>query len=224
MKIILFFFCFFSSLCADLRTDDLKQKVCEILPTLDGWCSQDKALILIDLILQNKPETIVEIGVYGGKSLIPMACALKENEKGKVYGIDAWSPMIATQGMLNKANKTFWSGVNYNELKQNLDEKIQELQLENYVQLIRRSSSQAPPIENIDILHLDGNLSAIPSFQDVKKWVPLVKEGGWIIFTGIHWAENGIFTTTQAVDWLNATCIKQAEFSEQCGWAVWRKP
>jgi predicted O-methyltransferase YrrM len=62
---------------------DVKQEAFGYMDQLTGWCTKAKASVLMDIILKTKAETIVEIGVWGGKSLIPMACALRANGKGQ---------------------------------------------------------------------------------------------------------------------------------------------
>ena len=88
MKKILILCCCFFSLSADTGIDALKQNVQTVLPTLEGWCSKSKANHFIDLILAVKPEVYVEIGVFGGSSIFPVASALKYLGKGVVIGID----------------------------------------------------------------------------------------------------------------------------------------
>ena len=67
----------------DTKLVAVKSTALQAMKELEGWCTDNKASILIDLILESKPTIIVEIGVFGGKSLVPMAFALKENNWGK---------------------------------------------------------------------------------------------------------------------------------------------
>ena len=191
---------------------------------LEGWCSEFKASILIDLIYKTPCEKIVEIGVWGGKSLVPMACALRGKGQGKIYGIDPWDPAASIEEVMNESNKAYWGWTDHEAVLQGLNSKIAAFQLQNYIQLIRDRSQTAPLIENIDILHIDGNHSDKTSFIDVQKWVPLVRSGGWIIFDDMTWYENGTFTTARAVEWLDTHCIKVAEYSDNCIWGIWTKP
>ena len=202
----------------------LKQQALEFKSQLTGWCSERKACILIDLILKSKAKKIVEIGVYGGQSLVPMACALKALGQGVVYGIDPWDNVAALERVMNADNKNYWATVPLSQIMQDLIQKIPEFNLENQIVLIKNTSAETPPIEEIDILHIDGNHSEVTSFPDVLKWVPLVKSGGYIIFDDMTWYENGTFTTAKAVEWLNTHCIKFAEFRDNCDWGIWIKP
>jgi Predicted O-methyltransferase len=202
----------------------VRKQALAYMDLLDGWCSKEKGSILVDLVLKTKPEIIVEIGVWGGKSLVPMAYALKVNGRGRIVGIDPWSNQASVEEVANPDNKAFWAHVNHTAVMNGLIEKMREFNLENEIELIRATSEEATPIEEIDILHVDGNHSDKTSYFDVVKWGPLVKKGGWIIFDDMTWYENGKYTTARAVEWLNMHCIKLAQFSDNCDWGIWVKP
>jgi len=185
---------------------------------LEGWCSKSKASILIDLVCMLKPKTIVEIGVWGGKSLIPMAHAQRNFANGITYGIDPWDNIESVDGM-DGVNYEWWISIDHKKILTGLQNKIVEFGLHNNVMLVPTSSLLAPLIYDIDILHIDGNHSKKASDIDVQKWVPQVRRGGIVIFDDITWGTNG-----DAVKWLDDTCIRLAEFREDCAWAVWIKP
>lgn len=202
----------------------LKQSVNYMMNQLDGWCTYEKAAILIDFILQLKPRVIVEIGVFGGKSLLPMALAQKTLGFGKTYGIDPWDAKASVEGLIADAHKQWWQTVDHSLILKKLVNMTHLYQLENQIELIRSTSMQAPSIFDIDFLHIDGNHSENSSLFDVEKWVPLVKSGGIIIFDDLDWCENGINTTQKAVDYLNEHCIKMGEFQAHSLWGIWFKP
>ena len=192
---------------------------------LQGWCTVLKAGIMMDLVLKTKPDVVVEIGVFGGKSVIPVAIALKANKKGVIYGIDPWDSDSSVEGMISEPNKDWWGALDHGEILQGLIDKIKEFDVRNQIILYKATSEEAPPIEGIDILHIDGNHSDETSYLDVTKWVPLMNSGGWIIFDDMTWIENGIYTQTRAVNWLDENCTKIAEFKEADEtWGIWRKP
>jgi predicted O-methyltransferase YrrM len=202
----------------------VKETAFAAMDQLDGWCAKEKADILMDMIFKNQPNIIVEIGVFGGKSLVPMAFALKANGKGIIYGIDPWDSKESIKGMTEAANKAWWGGLDHEAIRLNLAYKLQVFKLGHHVQLIKNTSEGATPIPNIDILHLDGNHSEEPSYFDVTKWAPLVKSGGWIILDDITWCESGVFTNQKTVDWLNEHCIKFGQFHHMSDWGIWIKP
>jgi predicted O-methyltransferase YrrM len=204
--------------------EQVKQHALSCMRQLTGWCSETKGMILVDLVLKAKPKIVMEIGVFGGKSLVPMACALQANGQGVIYGVDPWDTYQSLQWLQDEANKTFWSVVDHQGILQDLVTKIEQFHLEDHIVLIKATSADAEPIEEIDILHIDGNHSEETSYFDVMKWAPLVRSGGWIILDDINWYENGTNTTKKATEWLNAHCFPFATFTEQSGWAIWVKP
>ncbi len=187
------------------------------MASLEGWCSTNKASILMDLIFILKPKTIVEIGVWGGKSLIPMAFALKANNQGKIYGVDPWDAQASIQGMEGQ-NKNWWGKIDHAQIYNGLAKQIERLELTPQIELIKATSKAASPISPIDLLHIDGNHSDEASYLDVQKWVPLVAEGGLIVFDDINWK-----TTKRAVDYLNTNCTKLFEYQGANTWGVWVK-
>lgn len=207
-----------------MKDPEVKKHAFSLIGQLIGWCSDQKASIIIDMILKYKPEKILEIGVFGGKSLMPMAYALQVNGKGVIYGIDPWKNSESLVGVMDDNNRHYWGWVDHDSIMQGLINKMQEFGLEGRIRLIRDTSEHADPIYDIDILHVDGNHSDVTSYIDVTKWVPLMKSGGWIIFDDMSWYENGQFTTARAVDWLNKHCIKFAEFNDTDTWGIWYKP
>jgi predicted O-methyltransferase YrrM len=203
---------------------EVKQQAFSLMNQLEGWCSFEKAAILIDFILKSKPETIVEIGVYGGKSLVPMAYALEINGKGQIYGIDPWESSESLKGIKNSSSEYFWGTyVDHSAVMQNLINKISQFKLNNRITLIRSSSVEAPPIEDIDILHIDGNHSAEASYIDVTKWTPLVKKGGLIVLDDMTWYEENAYTQARSIEYLNTHCAKIAEFKGENVWGMWKK-
>jgi len=196
----------------------VKQKAYQVMSQLEGWCTLHKASVLIDFVLIMQPRQIVEIGVFGGKSLVPMALALQENGLGRIYGVDPWDSAESVVGM-DGVNEQWWGTLNHQKILDGLVQKINENDLTPYVTLLRTTSENAPSIPNIDMLHVDGNHGEMTALLDVTKWVPLVRSGGLVIFDDIKWA-----TTGSAIDWLNENCIPLALMSEDNGWGIWVKP
>ena len=155
--------------------------------------------------------------MWGGKSLVPMAYALKSQGYGKVYGIDPWSSNASIEGM-DGVNKDWWSAVDHDAIYNGIVEKINQFQLTDFIELIKSTSVNVEPILNIDILHIDGNHSEETSLYDAKKWAPLVKTGGYIVFDDVTWG-----TTSKAVDWLDANFTRIADYHEDCDWSIWLK-
>lgn len=197
-----------------------KQTALYAMKQLQGWCSEYKASTLMDLVWFMRPQTVVEIGVFGGKSLVPMAFAVKAlNNGGVVYGIDPWSSIASAEGQ-DGDNKDYWGTLDHDAILSGLQQKIEQFNLSDQIELIRATSEEAQPIENIDILHIDGNHSDDASYFDAIKWVPLVRRGGMIIFDDITWE-----TIDKALVWMDENCIKLIQVDDQeNSWGIWIKP
>lgn len=56
----------------------------------DGWCTLEKAYALAAAVIMLRPSLVVEVGIWAGRSFVPMALALKQIGKGQIIGIDPW--------------------------------------------------------------------------------------------------------------------------------------
>lgn len=188
-----------------------------MMTNLDGWCPKIKATVLMNLIFNHHPEVVVEVGIFGGKSFIPMAYALKSIGSGVIYGIDPWKSSESVVGF-DDANKEWWGNVDHEQVMRKFISKLHEYHLAGISKIIRATSAEAEPIENIGLIHIDGNHSELSALYDVKKWVPLVKSGGFIIFDDCDWN-----STKKARDWLDEHCYRITTFQEDNVWGIWMK-
>ena len=196
-----------------------KSRILDKIKQLDGWCSDFKAGTLMELVWFMQPKVVVEVGVFGGKSLVPMAFALKTLGSGVAYGIDPWCAAASVEGM-DGVDKDWWGSVDHAAILDKLQKKITQFGLNDYIHLIQATSEDAEEISNIDILHIDGNHSNHASYYDALKWVPLVRRGGMIIFDDITWG-----TTERATDWLDENCVRVITMRDLDNeWAIWVKP
>lgn len=203
--------------------NSIKRDAFHAMDHLPGWCTQNKASVLIDLVLEAKARKVVEIGVFGGKSLVPMAIALKRLGKGHAYGIDPWCAEESAVGN-SEVNREWWTNLNYSAILDKLLRNIKDLHLKKTVRLIKASSADCPAIRNIDLLHIDGNHSEEVSFSDVMKWVPFVRERGIIVVDDVHWTTDGKSSQAKSVLWLDQHCERIAEYTKDGDdFMVWRK-
>lgn len=208
----------YESIIESTDIEQVKVDALAAMTKLEGWCSPQKAATLIDLVFKTQAKTIVEIGVFGGKSLIPMAFALKAQGEGIVIGIDPWSAAESTVGEMDEANREWWAKIDHEAIYQGLKGSVKEFKLQKHVRLIKASSAEAEAIPSIDILHIDGNHSEVTSVFDVLKWVPMVRSGGLIIFDDLDWA-----TTKKASSLLDEYADKLFDYKEGNVWGVWIK-
>jgi predicted O-methyltransferase YrrM len=161
-------------------------------PTIHGWCSIDKANILIDLVKQSDPNLIVEFGVFGGKSLLALALAVKHKQiPCKVIGIDSWTAEASLEGTNDKPNDDWWSKIDYNDIYGYAKNLMVTNGVSSFVELWKdKSRNVSSKFENdsIDILHQDSNHSEEITCEEVELYWNKIKKGGIWIFDDTNWA------------------------------------
>jgi hypothetical protein len=194
-----------------MSKEQLLEKISSLLPTIHGWCSIEKATKFIEVILETKPDICVEIGVFGGSSLIPQALTVCENNKGRVFGIDPWSNDAALEEMQVDDHKQWWTDLNLEDIYNHCTDNLKKLGVYKYCTLIRDKAENVVNTfadNSIDVLHIDGNHSEALSYKDASLYLPKVKPGGYIFFDDIWWTENQQVTTRKAVVYLLEHCTR----------------
>lgn len=159
-----------------------------------SWCSEEKIQLLMELTLLTKPQVSVEVGVFTGSSLLPVAATLKYLGKGKVYAIDAWSTETVLKNMSkDDPNKDWWSKINMQSVFMQFHRMKTQWSLSSFCTSIRAPSDQAVSKipDHIDFLHLDGDYTERGSMNDVQLYLPKVKSGGYILISHLFTMVNG---------------------------------
>lgn len=197
---------------------------------LAGWCDPEKARQMAGLILSVDPRVVVEIGVYGGKSLVPQALALRHLRNhgkgpGVIYGIDPWTVAAADE---------FWAGETQQDRKDhrewwlersqlsvemaNVHRHVARWELWDHVRLIAAGSEAVATWFDdrpIDVLHIDGNHHAEAATRDVRNYLPRVRPGGYVWMDDVGWE-----TVRPAVAMMDRLC----RIVLDCGnWRLYRK-
>lgn len=172
-----------------------------------------KTYLMAYLASRKAYKTYVEIGVYKGKSLFPVAEAFKEN-KGKCYGIDPWTGKNLKEKDVSQELKELIDHqadcMDFDALYYSVLENRQRFAMEDTVTLLRQTSEEAVSyfmdhadeiLETvlgvkqdqedsrafIDMLHIDGNHDYQYVSKDAELYIPLVRQGGVIVFDDINW-------------------------------------
>jgi predicted O-methyltransferase YrrM len=194
-----------SSIQADEQWNKCKQKVVHFLPSIQGWCSPEKATRMMDLIYKTHPEVCVEVGVYGGSSVFPTATALKYLNQGVIYAIDPWRNEDCLVGYKpGDPNYNWWNKIDLEEIYRGFLHILKRHKLTDYCEVVRMTGAEAVSHfddESIDILHIDGNHSEESALHDAQAYLPKVKKGGYIWFDDANWS-----STKKAVSYLLDHC------------------
>lgn len=199
-----------------------KRKVLSHQKSIPGWCSIEKANRLMNLIYDIRPKICVEIGVFGGSSIYPMASSLKFLEEGVIYAIDPWSNEECIKGYeIDDPNYGWWNEVNLEKTYLDFLTMLKRYHISKYCIPMKMTSKQALSTfkdGSIDILHIDGSHVADIVMEDAKMYLPKVKKGGYIWFDDVHWVtkdhEEG--STIHALNWLLQYCDKDKRSLRDC--------
>ncbi|VHO04980.1 class I SAM-dependent methyltransferase [Candidatus Rhabdochlamydia sp. T3358] len=175
--------------------------------TIPGWCCQEKAEHMMDLIYEVQPEICVEIGVFGGSSIYPTASALKFLKQGTIHAIDSWSSPDCVEGYASDdSNYQWWNKVDLEQVYLDFVNMLDHFRLSPYCAVMRMTGLKALDQfadESIDILHIDGNHTEDVALSDAQMYLPKVKKGGYIWFDDVNW-----LTTHRALEFLELHCTK----------------
>lgn len=172
--------------------------------SLPGWCTLPKAEELARIVLQEKLKVCVEVGVFGGRSLVPVALALRHLGAGIVHGVDSWDAVSPTEGSLSDADREWWSNVDGPAILSGFVNAIRERKLSPFVRILNTTSQRASAMFHdgeVDMLHADGNHSEETSLRDVRLWLPKVRSGGTVIFDDTEYESQ-----SKALALLGAAC------------------
>lgn len=154
--------------------------------SIHGWCTREKAYKMSEYI-NSDTSLCVELGVWGGRSLLAIALAASKN--ATIIGIDAWSPQASLEGINDKANNDWWEKVDY-DFMFNYAKKLMIQNNVSNVQLWKNTTlSVVDKFENesIDFLHQDSNHSEEVSCAEVEAYYNKVKRGGIWVFDDTNW-------------------------------------
>lgn len=163
----------------------LADQIIKAIDKMEGWCTNEKALYLAGLIIDRAPSKVVEIGIFGGRSLIPMAMAMKAARSGEVWGIDPWSVSAATEGDNGTVNDQWWAGLDLEKIYTGFISEVIKNGLTKDCRWMRCKGEEAIHYfrkGSVDILHQDSNHSELVSCRQVEQWEKkMSKNSVWVL-------------------------------------------
>jgi len=193
----------------------------EILSQLDGWCDIKKAEYLRDLVVKEKAQTIVDVGVFEGRSTLALVEGCRSQKSGTVTAVDSWSLRDWAESM-REEEKADWPGL---ELADHLEVFLREVKRNEawpYLDIRVKSSQSVCPFfsdKSVDVVHLDGNHKKISSLRDAEIWLPKVKKHGIIVIAMSNNEEK-----KKSVEYIANRCyFKETLDFDACYSTVFRK-
>lgn len=152
---------------------------------MQGWCGSEKAAILASMVLTLRPEVVLEVGVFAGKSLIPMALAMKEINRGVIIGVDAWSKQVAVREQTSPEHQKWWNELDIDAIYSSFVNSVNTLGLNKHVDIVRKESQNFNGPPAYGIFHCDGSHS-VTTINDIMRFAPKVVMGGFVILDDIR--------------------------------------
>ena len=160
------------------------------IPTMDGWCTSEKALTLAGLVLQMKPKLCLEIGTYAGRSFLPILWALKENGGGKAIGIDPYDAKVSSEQEF-PGNSEWWATLDHGLIEKKFHAFLKAFGVAQYAEIIKKKSSDVDFPNEIDIAHIDGG-HCEGGFLDIQRITPKMRIRGVVVLDDIQWVGGAV--------------------------------
>jgi len=154
-----------------------------------GWHSLAESNLYNNLIRSLNNGIIVEIGVYGGASLLGVIESCQQTNS-HIYGVDPWEKISSANGMPLVARKRKIYRRKIKKIRLNLEHIIQCEGYDKNVTLVHDfSKNVAPTFKNgsVDVVFIDGDHSYDSVYEDLSLWLPKVKRGGTIWGDDFGW-------------------------------------
>lgn len=159
-----------------------------------------KTFLMAYLIKYQELKTFVEIGVYKGKCLLPLAYVIKQN-KGLCIGIDPYCKNCAREYDMEEKKQIvvdeFIDKLDFDQIYHDVLEKKEAMELSSNCEILRKTSESAHEYLkakkcSIDMLHIDGNHDTKYVSLDAEKYIPMMNDSGFVIFDDIDWESVNI--------------------------------
>lgn len=157
---------------------------------MEGWCTHEKACNLFSIVYTNQLKLCVEIGTFGGKSMMAIALALKALDDGIVFGIDPWKVEPCLEGSNKDHDNKWWSQVDWNTIIASYFDKAQEFGVLGHMAHFRKHDTKCLQYfneESIDLIHFDSNHSEEVACRTVNDWWGKIRSQGVIVMDDINW-------------------------------------
>lgn len=174
----------------------------------DGWCWEEKAVKLAEAAWTLRPNLTVEVGVFGGKSFIPMAAVVAHLDQNQgnhqAIGIDAWEAAAAVDTNEGTAHENYWKDqAMLDGVYSRASARCNALGSRALKLIKARSHESVDQFRDgqIGLFSLDSNHSEFHSMRDATLWIPKVQIGGIIAFDDTAWPSQ-----KKAVEFFKSRC------------------
>jgi predicted O-methyltransferase YrrM len=176
-----------------MNLEEAYAKIDIVVPSLPGWCTIEKARRLCSLVVESRAKTCVELGVFGGRSLVALGLGLAvlEDIRGFAQGVDPYAASASLEGKNAKENDDWWSKVDYADIHNQAERGISNAGVGAFTHIVVGKSlgpfMDSFAKESIDILHQDSNHSEEISCAEVLAWTSKMRPGSLWVSDDTDW-------------------------------------
>lgn len=203
---------------------NLTSEIISAHDSISGWCSLQKQTALASIVVAIRPTITVEIGVWCGKSCIPIALAHKQIGYGRVIAVDPWQGDASVEGQINPADKEWWNDQSKHDWAlSEFRRATRQFDVEARIEVQRIPSDKFECTDEIGLFHCDGNHGS-QAMTDVKKVCPKVALGGFVVLDDLNWSGRAV---SDSVAWIEQNgfrrlyVVDDGETKNQ--WGVWQR-
>lgn len=148
----------------------------ESVEMIPGWFSVPEAKLMRDRVASlPDPASVVQLGVWAGKSLYA-ACEGLKGKGGSVHAVDLWS---------ERAEAVKTDGLTATEALRWLSRMVSSTRLNDFVYVVMCDSSKAANLHHkgqVDLLFIDAGHFPPEVRADVDAWLPKMRPGSLVLF------------------------------------------
>ena len=152
--------------------------------TVHGWIAGEAAKQMA-LASYNLPDnaTVVEIGVFMGRSTVLLGAPRRLKGSGKVHSIDPFDCSGDAHSAAHYRNELVMTG--QSSVEQAFKKNVSQVKLDDWVQVHKGTSSAVASTwtSPIDLLLLDGDQSPQGAREAFDSWFPFLKKGGILVLS-----------------------------------------
>jgi predicted O-methyltransferase YrrM len=182
----------------------MKNKINHNYTSLEGWFNMENQYLEL---LDNVPEggVFVELGAYKGKSTSFIVTEINNlNRNIKFHTIDTFE---GDSGSNDELEIEAYRKVNVSKMFEEFSENTKHLK-EHFNVIVGKSDESSKFFEDnsVDVIFIDAGHSYDSVIQDIKSWLPKIKDGGimsghdYNSWSGVNKAVNEIFDKVDKID------------------------
>lgn len=157
----------------------------------DGWSTLEFNVQCAQIVLTTAPACAVEIGVYGGRTTVAIALAMKALGHGVIHAVDPWEAAASVEGQVHPNDREWWGKLDHERIYRGCLTAIETWGVKDHVIVHRARSDDVTPPPEIGLLIVDGNHGP-QSIRDVARFAPAVPVGGWAYLDDLDWSGGAV--------------------------------